>query len=127
IPPQAPVFHLPGSDGLFALPSFTELRSLMMPAIIIALLAALESLLSATVADKISKTKHDPNAELNGIGISNILSGLVAGIPATGAIARTATSIHAGAKTPVAAIAHALLLLVYVLALAPVISHTPMA
>jgi len=128
IPPYAPVFHFPGGvDSLFKIPDSAELQILMMPALVIAALAALESLLSATVADKMAHTRHDPNAELNGIGIANIFSGLASGIPATGAIARTATNIHAGAKTPMAAIIHALLLLLYMLTLAPVISYMPMA
>ena len=128
IPPYPPVFHLPGGvDSLFKIPSFEEFRTLLMPAFVIAALAGLESLLSATVADKMTYTKHDPNAELNGIGIANILSGLAAGIPATGTIARTATNIHAGAKTPFASVFHALLLLLYMVTLAPYISIMPMA
>ncbi len=128
IPPYPPVFHLPGgADSLFAIPSYAEFTTLLIPALVIAALAALESLLSATVADNMTQTKHDPDAELNGIGIANILSGLVAGIPATGAIARTSTNIHAGAKTPVASILHALFLLLYMMTLASLISHVPMA
>ena len=128
IPPYPPVFHLPGSDDtLFKMPDYEEFRTLLMPSVLIAALAALESLLSAKVADKLSGTKHDPNAELNGIGIANILSGLAAGIPATGAIARTAANIQAGARTPIASIIHAVLILIYVLALAPMISHIPMS
>lgn len=127
IPPFAPRLHMPGSSTLFALPSSAEFEMLMMPALVIAALAALESLLSATVADGMARTRHDPNAELNGIGLANIFSGLAAGIPATGAIARTAANIQAGAKTPLASVFHALFLLVYVLTLAPYISHIPMA
>ena len=85
------------------------------------------ALLSATVADSLTRTRHDPNAELCGIGIANVFSGLVAGIPATGALARTAANIHAGGRTPVAAIIHALLILVYMVTLANYISHIPMA
>lgn len=127
IPPFAPTLHMPGSSALFALPDAAEFEMLMMPALVIAALAALESLLSATVADGMARTRHDPNAELNGIGLGNIFSGLAAGIPATGAIARTAANIQAGAKTPLASVFHALFLLVYVLTLAPYISHIPMA
>ncbi len=129
IPPYAPVFHLPTfeADSLFSIPGYAEFKTLIFPSMVIAALAALESLLAATVADDMTKTKHDPNAELNGLGIANILSGLVAGIPATGAIARTATNIHAGAKTPFASVIHALFILLYVLTLAPYISHIPMA
>lgn len=127
IPPFAPRLHLPGEGRLFAIPDWAEFKTLVMPAFVIAALAALESLLSATVADNLARTRHDPNAELNGIGIANIFSGLAAGIPATGAIARTAANIQAGGKTPVAAVIHALFILLYVLTLAPFISHTPMA
>jgi SulP family sulfate permease len=127
IPPYAPKLHLPGGDALFALPDYAEFKSLLMPALVIAALAALESLLSATVADGLARTRHDPNAELNGIGLANIFSGLAAGIPATGAIARTAANIQAGGKTPLSSVFHALFLLLYVMTLAPYISHIPMA
>lgn len=118
IPPHPPAFHLP---------PMTDLMPLIKPALTIAALAALESLLSATVADNITKMKHDPNAELMGLGFGNLFSGLVAGIPATGALARTATNIHAGAKSPFAAVIHSALLFVYMMALAPYISEIPMA
>ncbi len=129
IPPDAPAITLPTfSEGhLYSFPSLDELRSLLFPAFAIAILAALESLLSATVADSMSGTKHDPNAELNAIGIGNIASALVAGIPATGAIARTAASINNGARTPLAASIHACFILIYVLMLAPYINYVPMA
>lgn len=127
IPPYAPRLHAPGEGALFAIPAYAEFKELVMPALVIAALAALESLLSATVADSMARTRHDPNAELNGIGLANIFSGLAAGIPATGAIARTAANIHAGAKTPLASVFHAGFLLLYVLTLAPYISHIPMA
>lgn len=128
IQPYPPVLHYPGDgDNLFALPTYKEFRLLFHSALVVAALAALESLLSASVADSMTRTRHDPNAELNGIGLANIFSGLAAGIPATGAIARTAANIQAGGKTPVAAITHALLILLYVVTLAPWISYTPMA
>jgi SulP family sulfate permease len=127
IPPYAPALHLPGGDGLFAWPALAEFRALLMPAVFIAALGALESLLSATVADGMARTRHDPNAELVGIGIANIFSGMAAGVPATGAIARTSANIHAGAKTPFASAFHALLLLVYMVTLAPWISCMPMS
>jgi SulP family sulfate permease len=129
IPPYPPLLHAPNfiAGDLFAVPSFDEIQKLFMPALVIAVLAALESLLSATVADGLAGTRHNPNAELFGIGAANILSGLAAGIPATGAIARTATNIRAGAKTPIAAVLHAVLIMVYVLLLAPYISYVPMA
>jgi sulfate permease, SulP family len=128
IQPYPPVLHLPGGgDPLLAWPDYTEFKVLFRSALVIAALAALESLLSATVADSMARTHHDPNAELNGIGIANIFSGLAGGIPATGAIARTSANIHSGAKTPVAAIIHALLILLYVMTLAEYISYIPMA
>lgn len=127
IPPYPPGLHWFGTEGLFAWPTYEELRVLLMPAFVIAALGALESLLSATVADSMARTRHDPNAELTGIGIANILSGFAAGIPATGAIARTTTNIKSGAKTPLASSMHALFIMLYVLALAPWISYIPMA
>lgn len=128
VPPYPPTLHIPGlsSDSLFALPSLSELQIWIMPAIIIASLAALESLLSATVADGMAGTRHNPDSELSGIGIANIVSGLAMGVPATGAIARTATNINAGAKSPIAAIIHAILILIYMAVLAPLISYVPM-
>lgn len=129
VPPFPPSLHVPGfsADSIFALPTLHELSSWFMPALVIAALAALESLLSATVADSMSGSRHDPDAELNGIGLANIFSGLFLGIPATGAIARTATNINAGAISPIASITHALLLLVYMLCLSPLISYIPMS
>lgn len=118
IPPYLPALHFP---------PMMDVVPLLWPALTVALLAALESLLSATVADNITEDKHDPNAELTGIGFGNLLSGLFAGIPATGAIARTAANIQAGGKTPVASALHAVFLLIYMLALAPYISMVPMA
>jgi sulfate permease, SulP family len=126
-PPFPPSLHWFGGEGLFAWPAPQELKVLLMPAVVIAALAALESLLSATVADGLSRTRHDPNAELTAIGIGNILSGMASGIPATGAIARTTTNIKSGARTPLASSMHAALILLYVLALAPLISYVPMA
>lgn len=129
IPPYPPEFHWPRFEpgSLLSLPAYAEFKRLLIPAMVVAALAALESLLSATIADSMAGTKHDPNAELSAIGIGNILSGLVAGIPATGAIARTATNIHSGGKTPIAAVIHALFILLYVLLLAPLISAVPLA
>ncbi len=118
IPPFLPSFNWP---------HISEIEKFIVPALIITALAALESLLSAVVADGIAGTKHDSNSELVGIGIGNILVGLFAGIPATGAIARTATNIHSGAKTPLAAVLHAILIMLYVLLLSPMISKIPMS
>ncbi len=129
IPPYPPYLSLPTFvDGsLFTVPSMAEFRTLLFPALAIAILAALESLLSATVADSMTGTKHNPNAELNAIGFGNILSALAAGIPATGAIARTATAINNGATSPFASSIHAVLIMIYVIILAPYISYVPMA
>ncbi len=121
IPSSLPSFHLP------PMLSYAEFKSLFVPALVIAALAALESLLSATVADGMAGTRHNPNAELNGIGIANIFSGLASGIPATGAIARTAANIHSGAQTPIASIIHALLIMFYVMLLSTLIGAIPMA
>ena len=101
--------------------------TLISPAVTVALLGAIESLLSAVVADRMSGDRHDPNVELTAQGVANVLSPLAGGLPATGAIARTATNIRAGARTPVAGIVHALTLLVILLAAAPLARHIPMA
>ena len=93
----------------------------------IAVLAAIESLLSAVVADGMIGTKHDSNTELIGQGIGNILSPLFGGLPATGAIARTATNIKNGGRTPIAGIVHALVLLVIVVFLGKYVVYIPMA
>src|SRR5260370_953407 len=90
------------------------LRPLVSPAITVAMLGAIESLMSAVVSDRMSGDKHNPNVELVGQGVANILSPLFGGLPATGAIARTATNIRSGANTPVAGITHALTLLAIV-------------
>jgi SulP family sulfate permease len=101
--------------------------TLLSPAFTVAMLGAIESLLSAVVADRMSGDRHDPNVELTAQGVANVLSPLVGGLPATGAIARTATNIRAGARTPVAGIAHALTLLLILLFAAPLARHIPMA
>src|ERR1700722_8799122 len=87
---------------------FSHLRPLIGPAITVAMLGAIESLMSAVVSDRMSGDKHNPNVELVAQGIANIVSPLFGGLPATGAIARTATNIRSGAKTPVAGMVHAL-------------------
>lgn len=93
----------------------------------VALLGAIESLLSAVVADRMSGDKHNPNVELVAQGVANIAVPFVGGIPATGAIARTATNIRSGAKTPVAGMIHALTLLAVLLFAAPLAHHIPLA
>lgn len=103
------------------------IKSLISPAITIAVLGAIESLLSATVADGVISAKHDSNQELVGQGIANIISPLFGGIPATGAIARTMTNINNGGRTPVAGLIHAAMLLLIFLFLMPLAQYIPMA
>lgn len=109
--------HLP----LPTLPPLTldRMIELLPSAMIIAFLAGVESLLSALVADRMAGTVHRSNTEIVAQGVANCASALFAGLPATGAIARTATNIRAGAKTPVAGVAHALFLLIFMLLAAP--------
>lgn len=120
---------IPQGLPTFALPefSFTTVRHLIAPAMTIALLGAIESLLSAAVADGMIDDKHDPNQELIAQGLANIAVPFFGGIPATGAIARTATNVRAGATSPISGIVHALTLLVIVLVAAPLARHIPMA
>ena len=103
------------------------LRPLMAPAITVAMLGAIESLMSAVVSDRLSGDRHNPNVELVGQGIANIVSPLFGGLPATGAIARTATNIRSGAKTPVAGMVHALTLLAIVMWAAPLARFIPLS
>ncbi|MFA6188896.1 MAG: sulfate permease [Sulfuricurvum sp.] len=107
--------------------TFAKIRLLFPDAITIAVLAAIESLLSAVVADGMAGTKHKPNTELLAQGVANIGSSLFGGLPATGAIARTATNIKAGAVSPVSGIMHALWLLLFMIFLAPLIVKVPLA
>jgi SulP family sulfate permease len=103
------------------------LRPLISPAITVAMLGAIESLMSAVVSDRMSNDKHNPNMELVGQGVANILSPLFGGLPATGAIARTATNIRSGAKTPVSGMIHALTLLGIVVFAAPLARFIPLS
>lgn len=107
--------------------NWDNLKGLLPPAITIAVLGAIESLLSATVADGIIGHKHDSNQELIGQGIANVLSPIFGGIPATGAIARTMTNINNGGKTPIAGIIHAVVLLLIYFFLMPYAKYIPMA
>jgi SulP family sulfate permease len=126
IPPlPALPWTLPG-PGSFRL-DFDTVQALLPGAFGIAMLGAIESLLCAVVADGMTRTRHEPDAELLALGVGNLLVPFFGGIPATGAIARTATSIRYGARSPVAAMTHAVAVLVGVLALAPLIAHLPMA
>lgn len=106
--------------------SFSTIVSLIGPAFTIALLGAIESLLSAVVADGMAGTRHDSNQELIGQGIANIFSPLFGGFAATGAIARTATNIRNGATSPLAGVIHAVFLLLTILLLAPLAAYIPL-
>jgi SulP family sulfate permease len=123
-------FHgIPGGLPTFAIPHFSydTARQLLSPAFTVAMLGAIESLMSAVVSDRMSNDKHNPNVELMAQGLANIVSPLFGGLPATGAIARTATNVRAGAKTPVAGMIHSLTLLAIVLFAAPLVSNVPLA
>src|SRR6267378_6833070 len=125
IPSGLPHFHIP----VFR----TDLiHGLLGPALTVAMLGAIESLMSAVVSDRMSNSsnvnaRHNPNVELVAQGIANVFSPMFGGLPATGAIARTATNIRSGAKTPVAGMFHALTLLAILLFAAPLVSFVPMA
>jgi SulP family sulfate permease len=123
IPSVLPSPSFPWGSGL----SFDLVRELLPSAFAIAVLGAIESLLSAVIADGMTGTKHDPNSELIGLGIGNLLAPIFGGIAATGALARTATSIRAGARSPFAAVTHALVVLLAILVLAPLLAYVPMA
>ena len=119
---------IPSGLPAFALPSisFAELGPLFAPAFTIALLGAIESLLSATVADNMIDDRHDPNQELVAQGLANMAAPLFGGFCATGAIARTGTNVRMGGRTPVAGIVHALTLLAVVLVAAPAARYIPL-
>ena len=117
---QLPSATVPGIN-------WDTIKNLISPAFTIAILGAIESLLSATVADGLIGDHHDSNTELIGQGIANIASPLFGGIPATGAIARTMTNINNGGRTPVAGIIHAVVLLLILLVLMPLAKYIPMA
>jgi sulfate permease, SulP family len=120
---------IPAGIPAIKIPQFRAdlLRPLISPAITVAMLGAIESLMSAVVSDRLSGTKHDPNVELIGQGVANIVSPLFGGLPATGAIARTATNIRSGAKSPVAGMVHALTLLAIILFAAPLARFIPLS
>lgn len=111
---------------IFPTLSITTINQLFIPAMTIAILAALESLLSAVVADGMIGDRHDSNMELVAQGIANITSGLFGGIPATGAIARTAANVKSGGKSPISGIIHAITLLATMLVLMPLAKMIPM-
>ncbi len=121
--------EIPNTFSLPSIPhvNFATIQALIQPAFAIALLGAIESLLSAVVADGMIGSKHRPNAELIAQGSANIVSALFAGIPATGAIARTATNVKNGGRTPIAGIVHVIVLLLIMLVFAPYAKLIPMA
>ncbi|MDP2101074.1 MAG: SulP family inorganic anion transporter [Methylotenera sp.] len=119
IPQTLPHFQVPSV-------TFSEVLKLIGPAFTIALLGAIESLLSAVVADGMTGTKHDSNQELIGQGVANIFSPLFGGFASTGAIARTATNIRNGGTSPLAGLAHVVTLIIIVLVLAPLAAHIPL-
>ncbi len=131
VPPLPPLpmlpWHAPGPNGMPLRLSLGMLRELLSGAFAVAMLGGIESLLSAVIADGMAGTRHDPDAELLALGVGNVVTPFFGGIPATGAIARTATNVRSGARSPVAAIVHALTVLVAVIVLAPLIGHLPMA
>ncbi len=120
---------IPSGLPHFALPHWHAglVHGLLGPAFTVAMLGAIESLMSAVVSDRMSNDRHNPNVELIGQGIANIFSPMFGGLPATGAIARTATNIRSGAQSPVAGMIHALTLLCVLLFAAPLASYIPMA
>ncbi len=120
IPSGLPSLHIPD----FRMDLFPIL---FMPAVTVAMLGGIESLMSAIVADRMSDDKHNPSVELVAQGVANICSPLFGGLPATGAIARTATSIRSGAQTPVAGMVHAVTLLAVLMFAAPLARHIPLA
>ena len=120
---------IPAALPAFALPAFSweSARFLLMPAITLALLGAIESLLCARVADGMIGDRHDPNQELMAQGIANAVVPFLGGMPATGTIARTVTNVKSGATSPIAGMVHALVLLVVILIAAPLASSIPLA
>jgi sulfate permease, SulP family len=120
MPAGLPMPHFPPA-------SLALVRDIVPSALTIAFLAGIEALLSATVADGMTGYRHRSGQELVGMGVANFASALFGGLPATGAIARTATNIRAGAQTPVAGILHAVFLLLFLLLAGPLIALVPMA
>jgi SulP family sulfate permease len=120
IPSGLPEFHIPTFDPAL-------ITKLISPAMTVAMLGAIESLMSAVVADRMSGDRHNPNVELIAQGVANVVSPMVGGLPATGAIARTATNIRSGARTPIAGVIHAVTLLVVLLVGADLAALVPMS
>ncbi len=111
--------HVSGHSAVYS----SLILTLLAPAFTIAMLGAIESLMSAVVADRLTGDRHNPNVELIAQGVANIASPLFGGLPATGAIARTATNVRSGGTTPIAGIVHALTLLAILLFAAPMVGR----
>ncbi|MBP6716155.1 MAG: sodium-independent anion transporter, partial [Acidobacteria bacterium] len=120
VPSGLPALHVPEMQPALLL-------KLISPAVTIAILGAIESLMSAVVADRMTGDRHNPNVELIAQGVANVVSPMFGGLPATGAIARTATNVRSGAKTPISGIIHAITLVVILLVGAPLAAHIPLA
>ena len=120
---------IPSGMPHLAVPRFRAdlIHGLLGPAVTVAMLGAIESLMSAVVSDRMSNDRHNPNVELFGQGVANIMSPLFGGLPATGAIARTATSIRSGAQSPAAGMIHSLTLVCILLFASPLVRFVPMA
>ena len=131
IPQLPPLPMLPwlqaGPGGLPLALDLTTFRALLPGAFAVAILGAIESLLSAVVSDGMARIRHDPDSELLAQGIGNVVGPFFGAIPATGALARTATNVRSGGRSPIAAVVHAVTVLVAVLALAPLLGYLTMA
>lgn len=131
IPPLPPLpvlpWHLPDAQGQPLGLSFELIRALVPAAFTIAILGAIESLLCAVVADGLAGTRHNPNSELLGQGLGNMIAPFFGGMTATAAIARTATNVRAGARSPIAALVHAGVVLLAVVSLAELLGYVPMS
>lgn len=126
IPPFPPVPIVPWREFQFSI-SYESIREILPSSFAIAMLGAIESLVAAVVADGMSGSRHDPNSELIALGIGNVLCPFFGGIAATGALARTATNIRAGARSPLAAALHSVFILACTIVLAPWVAYLPMA
>ena len=131
IPPLPPLPGIPWHFADTSHPAFSldyhTIRELFPSAFAIAMLGAIESLMAAVVADGMAGTRHDPNSELIALGVANIICPFFGAIPATGALARTATNIRAGARSPFSATLHSIFVLACTIALAPFVAYLPMA
>ena len=131
IPPLPPLpvwpWNLGDASGSAFTIDYALIRDLLPAAFAIAMLGAIESLMSATIADGMAGTRHDPNAELIALGVGNMVCPFFGGIACTGALARTATNFRAGARSPIASVVHSLFILVSTIALAPLMAHLPLA